>query len=159
MARPIGQLDKSLAALTIGYRQALIRGRRALSDGALTEWEQQVQLPLRGKAGTSAAYVDKKIGFDVAFVRAPHQRMADWGGPQPHFSYGVEFATPPPKEAVFITASVAGWKVNEFNWCVGATMRFQVFAPSVTAQVPYSAAVHLVFQGFGGFAEGEELQL
>jgi hypothetical protein len=157
MARPIGQLEKSLAALTIGVRLGERQRERATSDGVLTEWEQQIQLPLRGKAGSAAAHVDKMIGFDVAFVRAPQQRLTDWGGPQPHFSYGIEF-TSVHKDAIFITASVVGWKINDFNWCVGARMRFQVFAPSVTKQVPYSAVAHLVFQGFGGFAEGEELQ-
>lgn len=155
MSRPTGQLEKSLAALTIGVHQARERRRSALTDTELGEWENQVHVPITGQAGNQLGYTDAPVQFSVVYTYAPTQRPVDFGGPQPHFTHGIEFTSPTPT-AVLIFPHIIAWKLSESNWCIGATVRFGVIAPLATELVPFAAMAHLSFEGWGAIPEGEE---
>lgn len=152
MAKPVGQLERSLAALTIGVQRSM--GRRAqagLSERA-GEVTQQVQLPLSGSAALAPAFVDLAVTWRLPFTFAPQQRLSNFQVPQ--FSYGIEFVEAP-DGIVTLHASVLGWNKDARNWIVGAVVRVVVQAPGSgeTNTVDYSAVAHLSFQGYAAQPE------
>lgn len=154
--RARGQLDRSLAALTIGMHMSARDRHRALMDTKTGEYEQQVHVPLSGVAAAGWGFTDRSINWELPFLYAPLQRRAPWD--KPHFTHGIEFVRPP-SDLVVITAHVVRWTVSEEGWVCGATARFGVSAPNATAAgVGYSAIAHLSFQGFASSVEGEEFQ-
>ena len=154
MARPIGQLDRALTALTIGVHQDAMHRRRALRDGYTGEFEQQFQVQLSGQAGNTWGFVDQGYGFEFPFLYAPVQRQIDF--PTPHFRSGIEL-TNPSSSLVLLHAHCIGWTRSPENWVIGATVRFMVCAPMATnVTVPYNAVAHLVFQGYASLPEGSQ---
>jgi hypothetical protein len=155
MARPGGQLDRSLDALTSG----LIRGKAAresqLAHTEAREIEQQVRVPLSGKAGSEWGSIDKKVGLALPFIWAPDQRGVPFK--TPHFSYGIELGVGS-NVLVVVHAQVVNWTKNDSSWIIGAKMRFAAIAPgSGVTPVSFSAMAHLTFQGWA--AESEEGEL
>jgi hypothetical protein len=155
MAAPRGQLERSLAALTIGVHQSVQRRRRALYDARTGDYEQQVHVPLSGQAALAWAYVDRPVQWEMPFLYAPLQHRVSFT--TPHFNYGIEH-TSGQDALVIINASVADWTVTDQQWYVGATIRFAVHAPAAdpTATMPYAAVAHLSFRGYATMAETGE---
>lgn len=153
MGRPLGQLERSLAALTIGVAQGRERRARSLADAFTGEWEQQLRLDLSGQAAGGWGWGDRRVTFDIPFLYAPLQRTIPFETPQ--FTYGVEM-TQTTDTLVLVHAHLLKWTINRQGWITGATLRFGVQAPAATAPMPFSATVHLTFQGFGTTAEQEE---
>lgn len=155
MARPMGQLERSLAALTIGVHQGTQQRRKALADTYAGDYEQQVHVPLSGTAALAWSFSDHDVQWEMPFLYAPVQHRVTF--PTPHFNPGIEL-TGPRGDLVVIHAHVLGWTVTESQWFVGATIRFAVSAPAVlsTATVPFSAVAHLSFRGYAAMAETDE---
>jgi hypothetical protein len=151
-----GQLERSLAALTIGMQQSIDRRIQAGLSEKAGEVFQQVQVPLAGAAALAAAYIDKKVTWRLPFVYAPQQRLASF--PTPHFSTGIEF-TSTPGDLVRIDAGLMAWNKDARNWLVGATIRFVVQAPNAGAldTVDFEAIAHLTFQGYAAQPESTGL--
>jgi hypothetical protein len=148
--RPRGQLERSLAALTIGVQNGVSERRKALSDTFTGEYEQQVHVPLSGQASATWGFTDQPVNWELAFLYAPLQRRVPFG--TPHFTYGIEI-TGGQGDLVLIHAHVIGWTITEQRWYVGATVRFAACAPNATDTIPYSAIAHLSFEGFAAVAE------
>lgn len=154
MTRPLGQLDRALAALTIGVHQDAKRRHRTLMDGYTGEFEQQFQVAISGTAGNTWGYVDQQFTWEYPFLYAPLQRRVDL--PTPMFRSGIEFTNPPP-QVILLHAHLIDWAYSPESWIIGATVRFAVCAPTVTTTaVPYSAIAHLAFQGYASLPEGAE---
>lgn len=153
MPRPQGQLDRSLAALTVGVLQGKIERDDQLHHSAGREVTQQVRVPLSGAAGNGYGSAEKKVGWQFPLLWAPRQRKASFK--TPHFSYGIELGTGS-NTLIVIHAQVVKWTINDSRWVIGANMRFIVSAPMLSSEatVNFSAVAHLSFQGWG--AESEE---
>jgi hypothetical protein len=146
---PAGQLQASLAALTIGVAKAT--AARAQAGSASTgEYDQQVRVPLTGVAALAPSIIDKNVTWQLPFIAAPAQRALPFLTPQ--FTPGIEF-TAPTSQLVVITAHVMGWTTNPQSWFVGAAIRFAVQAPAAGSadQVPFAALAHLTFQGYATY--------
>lgn len=157
MTRPSGQLDRSLAALTLGVADGRQERHRALSDNRTGEYEQQVHLPIAGNAGSDPGFADATVHWEMPFLYAPAQRRVPF--PTPHFTYGVEHLQAT-DILVSIDVHVIGWVVSPEGWYTGSTVRASAHAPGLGAGMlePFSAIVHLSFQGYASFAEGAEFQ-
>lgn len=186
MSRPVGTLDRALADIVIGAQQEMKARERSLSDTKLGEFTQQVHVPLSGELFDAYwHWVDHKINWLMPFLWAPLQRQIPFQ--HPHFSYGVEWLSPP-STLIEVHAQVISWTTNNMGWDVGATIRFMVQAPYVVQPPPvttltkpsppthivkdtpqtapttaptqagYNTNVHLTFQGFACNPEGDEFQ-
>lgn len=153
MGRPGGQLERSLAALTIGIHQGVVARGRALADTRTGEYEQQVHVPLSGIANNGWGFVDMPVQWELPFLYAPLQRRVPF--PTPHFTYGIEM-TAGQGELVVIHAHVTAWTITESQWYVGANVRFAASAPNAIAPSPYLAIGHLSFEGYATLSEGDE---
>lgn len=150
---PRGQLERSLAALTIGVHQGARQRRRDLYDTRIGEYEQQVHVPLSGEATADWGYADQAVAWEMPFLYAPLQRRVPF--PTPHFTYGIEM-TSGQSALVLIAAHVIDWTVTDQQWYVGATVRFAACAPLATDPQPYAAIAHLSFEGYATSAEIDE---
>lgn len=175
MGRPIGQLEKSLASLTIAIKRGADERHAALADGYTGEHVQQIHVDLSGVAASDWGFADKDVNFLMPFVYAPAQRQVPFE--VPHFTYGIEFKVPP-AGIVAITAHVLSWRQTPEGWITGAKVRFIAMAPgsqpvanTVTKPregapiragatsgggVSFTATAHLSFEGYATYAEGEE---
>jgi hypothetical protein len=155
MSRPKGGLERTLAELTIGLATGERDRRLALADTRTGEYEQQIQVPLAGNAGSSYSYSDKPVQWAWPFVYAPLQRRVPFQ--TPHFTYGIEI-TAGSGNLVAIHAQVIDWTVTDQGWYVGATIRFASYAPSAPSSTvyPFSAVAHLRFSGYASMAETDE---
>src|ERR1700752_4240028 len=88
MGPPAGQLERSLAALTIGVHAGARQRVKALSDTVTGEYEQQVHQKLSGVASSAWAFSDQVVQWELPFLYAPLQRRVPF--PTPHFTYGIE---------------------------------------------------------------------
>lgn len=155
MSRPApGQLERSLAALTIGVVQGQQHRERVLRDTHTGEWDQQVQLEFSGSAGNQWGYADTEIMFEYPFLYAPAQRLVPFD--RPHFNKGFEMLTPS-TNLVHLDAQIISWNTNDTGWIVGCKVRLYAVAPAndVSAE-SFNAIAHLTFQGYAAYAEGEE---
>lgn len=146
----MGQLDRSIDALTAGLLGGQAARKRQLAYSAAREVEQQVRVPLSGEAGSGWGTTDKTVGFVLPFVYAPDQRGVPFE--TPHFSYGVEMGVGTIVPIV-IHAHVLHWIQNDSSWITGARMRFMAQAAGEEV-IKFSAMAHLTFQGWA--AESEE---
>lgn len=153
MARPTGQLEKSLAALTIAMHEGLRERQAAKADAHTGEHVQQIHVPLSGSLAAAWGYSDRDVNFLLPFLYAPSQRQVPFD--VPHFTYGVEFVTPP-SDLVLVQAHVLSWRKSEESWITGARVRFTACAPNASAHIPFNAMAHLSFEGYATYAEGEE---
>ena len=153
MARPAGQLERSLAALTIGVHQGAAQRVKALSDTVTGPYKQVVHVQLTGSATATWGFLDRDVQWELPFLYAPLQ----WRVPfrTPHFEPGIEM-TAGQGELMVIHAHVIGWTVTESQWYVGATIRFAVAAPNAATPTPFAAIAHLGFIGWGTMAETDE---
>lgn len=153
MPRPQGQLDRTLDALTIGIAQDKAKRKKQLGYSAGVEMEQQVRVPLSGKAGNGWGFTDTEVNWPYPFIWAPGQRGVTYA--TPHFSYGIVHGQQT-KRLILIHAQVIRWNINDASWVVGATVRFASSAPEAAVEelIDFSAMAHLTFQGMG--AETEE---
>lgn len=154
--RPTGQLEKSLAALTIAIDQGHRERATALEDSHTGEHFQQVRVDLSGNATAVWGFSDTDVAFALPFLYAPSQRAVPFK--LPHFTHGIEFKVTP-ESFVLLNAQVVGWHETEEGWIVGAKVRFAVCAPNFQAggaAITFSATAHLTFQGYATYAESEE---
>ena len=150
--KPINALERSLKALTIGVQQSAQRRASGSQSEQAGEYQQQVQIPLSGSAALKPMFADVSVTWRMPFLWAPQQRLVPFS--VPHFTYGVEF-TDVPNGLVVIHPSVVGWTKDVRNWFTGALIRATVWAPGLDEQktVDFSAALHLVFQGYAAQPE------
>lgn len=181
MARPSGQLARSLDALTIAVASGREQRRSSLDASKTGEYEQQLQLPFRGRLYDAALYyLDHDVNWELPFLYAPAQRQVPFD--TPHMTYGVTFDTPP-ITLVVVHAALIAWKITESNWYVGATIRLSAHAPHLTdsgtpspgpfapppkdtmvgpttqpvpAHADFAATLHLTFSGYASTPEGDE---
>jgi hypothetical protein len=140
--------------MTIGVQQSRDQREKQLSYTAGTEMEQQIRVPITGKAENGWGYFDKGVGFKFPFVWLPVQRGAPFKTPQ--FSYGIEH-TSGTTQLVIIHASVLKWNINRSSRVEGAKIRFAASAPMLPEEhsTNFSAIAHLTFQGWAAPQEGE----
>lgn len=151
-----GQLERSLAAITIGVQQRTVLRSRQLAERRTGEYDQQVRVDINGSAGNDWGYADAALLFEYPFLYAPAQRRVPFN--RPHFSYGFEIAQPL-DTLLHLGAQIVGWNVNENGWIIGATVRVHVIAPQVTQATPFAATAHLTFQGYAANAEGDDYSI
>lgn len=145
------QLERSLAAVTIGMVRQRTAHERNRRDNALQEIEQQFQTPFSGEAGTALSDDDQRFSFtfDSPFVYAPGNRDSDLDVPQ--FSFGAQV-----RGAVQLTGHVTEWIRDPGRGVVtGASVRLVAHAPGVTTPVPFSGVAHFTFQGYAAVDENE----
>ena len=140
-------MERALADITIGATQSREEREKKLSYTAGTEMEQQVRVPLTGKAENGWGYFDRGVGFKFPFIWLPVQRGAPFKTPQ--FSYGVEHVSGT-TQLVLIHASVLKWNINPSSRVEGAKIRFAASAPMLPEEhsVNFTAIAHLTFQGW-----------
>ena len=156
MTRPMGQLERSLAALTIGVAQGERQRRLALADTHTGEYMQQVHVPLSGVATGGWGSIDVPVTWELPFLYAPLQRRVPF--PTPHFHANFE-VTAGQGALLLMHAQLIAWNVTDADWYVGATIRFAIAAPggqNPNPQIAYSAIAHCSFQGFATLPEGDE---
>lgn len=157
MSRPGGQLERSLAELTIGVAQGQARRQLALDDSATGEYEQQVRLPFSGHAASGWGFSELTVRFELPFLYAPLQRRVPFE--TPHYRKGLEIIESK-GHPLLLDVVVIGWETSDEGWCTGARVRLAVCAPGQVPPdlVPYKAVAHLSFQGYATYAEGDEFQ-
>ena len=153
MARPVGQLERSLASLTIGMAQGIAERKRVLKDTVTGEYIQQVRVPINGVATDAVTYADKPVQWEMPFLYAPLQRRVPFE--TPHFTPGIEIISGQ-NAFIDIRAQVIQWTITEEEWYVGATVRFAANCPGATDLFTFSAIGHLSFQGYATMAETDE---
>lgn len=156
MPRATGQLERSLAALTIGLRKGM--DARARSNAmASGEYTQQLRVPLSGQVGSAWIHQERAVTWQLPFLYAPQQRNVPFLTPQFHASF--EFVAPA-KELVVLQAHINGWTQGPNGWIVGAVVRFAVQAPNAATDVmvDFSVSAHLTFQGYAAYPEGGSQQ-
>lgn len=156
MARPVGSMERSLAAVTIGMARDQKSRRLALADTHQGEWEQQIHLPISGQATNVVAHVDCDVSWELPFLYAPQQRQVPFE--VPHFTKGFE-QTVQTAALIRYDAYVTQWAKNDQGWITGAVVRIIVDAPNVPAvgpAIPYQATAHLSFEGYATMPEGDE---
>jgi hypothetical protein len=154
LPRAAGALERALVDITIGATQSRQQREKKLSHTAGTEMEQQVRVPLAGKAENGWGYFDQGVGFKFPFVWLPVQRGAPFR--TPHFSYGIEHKSGT-NQLVLIHASVIRWNIDSSSRVHGAKIRFAASAPMLGEgqSNDFSAIAHLTFQGWACQQEGE----
>lgn len=152
MSRPAGQLERSLAALTISVAHGSRQRQKALDDSRTSEYEQQIRIPLSGQAGVEWVSTEKQFTWEQPFLYAPLQRKVPFSTPQ--FTSGIEFSSK--NGLVVVHAHLVAWTITEENWVIGATIEFAAGAPNAAPDtvVSWSAIAHLSFEGYSTYAEG-----
>jgi hypothetical protein len=151
--RPGGQLDRALAALTIGPILSEKHRRQALRDTHTSAKHQLIQLPVTGQAGTGWGFSRQKVKWEQPFLYAPGQWLVPFQTPHFHANFDVLGSG---GQSLLLDAKVVGWKVLEEGWTVGATIEIGACAPNATAAVSFSAVAHLTFTGYAAAAEAGE---
>lgn len=152
--RPQGQLERALTQVTIGMLQDYLAREKNLEAGRSGEYDQQVEFPISGTAGSAWGSADVPVTWEHPIVYAPTQRTVPFE--KPHVSNHIELPTT--TELIVATAHVISWNQNDNGWYIGATVRVAVCAPNATDTVPYSGTVHLTFQGYASPTDGDLYQ-
>lgn len=152
MARPHGQLERSLHKLTVGTQLDMRARERALAAGRSGEYDQQVRVAISGEATERWGYTDIPVTWEHPFIYSPLQRKLPFEAP--HYVCGVEFAKPP-AALVIVVPHLIDWLQSDASWYIGAKLRVAVSAPGQTEPVAYSAVLHLTFEGYA-FPTDEE---
>lgn len=152
MARPQAQLDRVLAALTIGVHQSVKHRRLALEDTRTGPKHQLVQVPISGQAGNGWGYAtpDHRVSWELPFLYAPGQWLVPFSTPHFQASFAQISGL---SDLILFHAHVIGWRQTEEGWFVGATVRFASCAPNAASTVPWSGMAHLTFSGYAALAE------
>ena len=152
-----GTLDRFLddtGGNLIQDHEALLR---QLDHTKPQEVEQQVRVPLSGKAGNGWGFKNERVKWELPFIYAPGSRgLVPFN--TPHFSVGIELGTGT-SDLIVIHAQVVEWTITPYSTVTGATVRFASQAPMLQEEefVNYSAIAHLTFQGWACEEEtGEE---
>jgi hypothetical protein len=156
MPRPVGALERSFAAVTIGMARDQRSRELALRDTQQGIHEQTVHLPISGEATNLVSFLDCDVSWEFPFLYAPQQTQ--FTHPTPHFTYGFE-ETIQVSQPVRYSAHVVRWAINDSDWFTGAVVRVFVDAPNTPANgsaIPYSAIAHLSFVGYSTMPEGDE---
>jgi hypothetical protein len=154
MGRPTGQLERSLAAVTIGAMTDWRAREQSLEDTAKGEYLQQVQVQLAGVAAAAWGFATVDINWEIPFLYAPAQRRVPFK--VPHFHSGFELGTGTSDVGYLFSAHVVKWLQSKEQWYVGATVQLGACAPNSIKDEPYAAVAHLSFSGWGTPAQGDE---
>lgn len=136
---------------------ALDKRREQLGYDALSEIEQQFQLPISGLATGLMSFTSTTVDFDVEFFDAPEQRDSSLAFP--HFTYGtfidIGLGQPTsPRGAVLVTAVVQDWVTDVRGAFTGAQLDIGACLPGlVNGSIRYTGYIHLTFQGYGALKE------
>lgn len=109
----------------------------------LRETDQQFQVPVSGEAGTAPTWEQIKVTFDEEIFFAPAQR--DNPLEEPHFTFGSSMQSEVP---VILHATVQRWIQDSAGNFTGAVVNIGSSGATGDAPIPFSAIVHLTFQGF-----------
>lgn len=150
--RPIEHaIERSLAALTIGVLKNTAAHEERRRQLSLAEWELQFQERISGMAGNQVASSILGLDFETPFYFSPGSRDSELDTPQYSVGTNVESGT-----GVMISANVTSWKRDEETDAVtGASVEISAVAPGTDEDVPYTAVVHLSFQGYSSMPEDE----
>lgn len=150
-----GQLERALASITIGVEESRAERDRQVAHSGGHEMEQQIRVPIAGKAGNGWGFAEVQVSFLYPFLWMPLQRGAPFD--TPHFSYGIDHKGNP---GLVVNAAVLQWGTDDSNHVVGATIQIGVSAPMLAEaeEQSFSAVAHLTFQGYGAETmEGEAI--
>mgnify|MGYP000874607797 CR=1 FL=1 len=149
------QLQRSLAAMTIGVVKARDSKRANKIPYELQEGEQQFQLPITGTAQRGVTWAKKELTFDFLFYEATGYRFVPFDSPQ--FSHGFVIEPVDDKEAVkpiFVSAMAEYVRRDLDDAVTGAVMHVGVHSPTIEP-VEFEGYLHLTFQGYGCPVETE----
>lgn len=136
------KLERSFKQIRIGaVKDGQKLQERAEEDG-LIERDEQFRVAVSGVAEEFFTWQEVDLTFSTAFVDATGQRDSPFD--RPHISVGSELYTPTP---VAVTAVVMGWKTNDRNETLGATVALGISSTDHTTK--FKGSVHITFQGFG----------
>lgn len=137
--KPLHEAGRAIADLTLGVVKSTAARAAVDQELALTETDQQYQIPVSGTARTVAGFGVLAITFDYPFYYAPGQRDSDLE--RPHMVYGAECDA-----FVVLHAHVQDWDIESATGAiVGATV---VVACLSAADIDFTGKLHLTFQGF-----------
>ena len=134
-------------AITIGsITRSVVRGDTLPVDTSLDELgeiAEHIQLDIDGDAGSTLAWSELDITFDVDFIDATNERYSNL--PEPQFTYGAAVSTDTP---VGVYACVKlPYVVDDRGVIVGATVAVAALSPGAAAS--FTGRVYLTFEGFG----------
>lgn len=149
-ARPQNTLaiQRSIARMTLGTMSARERRRARDAAEALSELDQQFQLPIAGAATDAPVWFDVDINFSARFIDAPEMRESPYD--EPLFTYGVKTGA-----RVFVDAHLVSYETDDNDSFIGAKIRIGVHAPGSPDLIPFKGEVHLNFQGFAAVDEAD----
>lgn len=142
MGRGQRQFESALQGITIGVVKDQEDLRALKEADGLIEVEEQVHLEFGGLAEEFSIWSEVDVVFSMNFVDATGQRDSPFD--RPHFTFGAVLSTPDP---VAVHVVVLGWRTNDRNETVGATVAIGVLATDRAVKV--RGEVHMTFQGFG----------
>ncbi len=136
------RLDAAMRGLTIGVVKGVEERRRRIERDGLRERDEQIRIPISGRAEEFASWSTVEVEFETNWVDATGQRDSPFV--TPHFTYGSYLTKGPD---VVVVANVVGWNVNDRNETVGATIR--VGALGTDTPQEFRGELHATFSGFG----------
>jgi hypothetical protein len=154
MSRPTGQLERSLAAVTIGAMTDWRAREQSLQDTAKGEYLQQIQVQLAGVAVAAWGFATVDVNWEIPLLYAPLQRRVPFK--VPHFHSGFELSTGTKDVNYLFSAHVVKWLQSKEQWYTGATVQLGACAPNSIKEQPYAAVAHLTFSGYGTPAQADE---
>lgn len=158
-----GAVSRAVRGLTVEPAQALDKRREQIGVDALSERDQQIRLPIDGRATENLTWGEIDIDFDLEFYNATEQRDVPYT--LPHFTYGVVI---PEGEPVLVFVAVRSWKQREDDDTVsGCRVAVGIMDPNFFGTVdgnvppqdrpvigtPFAGWIDLNFQGYGALAE------
>jgi hypothetical protein len=157
-----GSVSRAVKGIAEGPAVALDRRRELLGLDALGEREQQIRLPLDGRATQNLTWGEVDIAFDLEFYNATEQRDVPYT--IPHFSYGTVLITP---DLIVVYCCVRSFKQNDDDMVSGCRVAVGVWDPTFTGTIadtipvadrpvigtPFAGWIDLTFQGYGAPSE------
>jgi hypothetical protein len=154
MSRSTGQLERSLAAITIATATDLRARDKSLQDTAKGAYLQQIQVQLAGVAVGAWGFATVDVHWEIPLLYAPLQSRVPFK--VPHFHFGFELSTGTKDVNYLFSAHIVKWLQSKEQWYIGATVQLGACAPNAIKEQPYAAVAHLSFSGYGTPAQGDE---
>lgn len=151
MGRPGGQLQRSLAALTIGVVRGVDDRENQLAPLRSGNIMQACQVDLKGRVSEKPIRGELDIHWRAPFI--PDAAQNSSGLETPHFAPGVELLSTVP---VIIYPQLTGWHRDTEGSFTGAKVGITAWIPGSKKKQEFSAMLHCIFVGYGAPTEDDE---
>lgn len=152
MSVDLHSLQRSLGKLTVGMVKDREARLDAIEELALTEGEEQFQIPIGGIARAVAVWQRVELDFGFHFYNATGQRDSPYETPQVWHGVVLENRGAGPV-AVHVCVDWEN-RIDNRDVVTGAAVWIGVHSPTLDERT-FKGYVHMTFQGYGSRVETE----